>query len=101
MTGLVQITLDPADGNLRLRRLLCGKASPFRGACLSNNFLRAGWKAQPSSRRGGGRMQPGPESQRLSAERGGKAVLRSRIVGEFGQPWFMTGGVAFQPFRRS
>jgi hypothetical protein len=32
MTGLVQITLDPADGNLRLRRLLCGKASPFRGA---------------------------------------------------------------------
>jgi len=39
MASLVQITLDPVGGDLWLRRLLCGQASPFRGACVPNNFL--------------------------------------------------------------
>ena len=29
--SLVQITLDSVNDDLRLRRLLCGKAPPFRG----------------------------------------------------------------------
>jgi len=33
--------LDPAGGKLRLGRLLCQKASPLRGACGPNDFLRA------------------------------------------------------------
>jgi hypothetical protein len=61
---------NPVGGNPRLRRSLCGKASPFRGTCVPNNFLRAGWKAQPSSLRGGGEKRlRRPESQRLSAQR--------------------------------
>jgi len=40
---------------------------------VPDNFLRAGWKAEPSSRRGGGgRIVPGPESQRLSAQQAAK-----------------------------
>ena len=66
---LVQITLNGAGVDLRLRRLLCGKAAPFRGASALTNLLRAGWKAQPSSLRGGGGMRwAWPESQRLSAQ---------------------------------
>jgi hypothetical protein len=41
----VQITLAPLGGYLRLRRLLCGKAAPFRRACVPDNFLRTGRKA--------------------------------------------------------
>ena len=66
---LVQIALNGAGVDLRLRRLLCGKAAPFRGACVVTNLLRAGWKAQPSSLRGGRGMRwAWPESQRLSAQ---------------------------------
>ena len=42
--------------DLRLRRLICGKALPFRTRCVPNNFLPAGWKAEPSSLSGGGQM---------------------------------------------
>jgi hypothetical protein len=50
----VQITLVPLGGYLRLRRLLCGKAAP-------------------SGRCGGKRRnQPGPESQRFSAQQAAK-----------------------------
>jgi len=52
---LVQITRYPASDDVRLRCLLCGKASPFRRTAVLVNLLRAGWKAQPSSLRGGGR----------------------------------------------
>ena len=52
---LVQIRFAPVNDDLRLRRLTCGKASPFRRTCVQNNLLRAGWKAQPSSLRGGER----------------------------------------------
>ena len=38
---------------LRLRRLTCGKAVPFRRTPDLCNFVRRGWKAKPSSRRGG------------------------------------------------
>ena len=50
---LVQITLNRGNDDPRLRRLTCGKASPFRSASVPNNLLRAGWKAEPSSLRGG------------------------------------------------
>jgi hypothetical protein len=76
---LVQITLDRVGDRLRLRRLMCGKAAPFRKACVLKNLLRAGWKAQPSSLRGGGRRLPHwPESRRLSARQGGRAALCAR-----------------------
>ena len=52
---LVQITLARFNDDLRLRRLMRGTASPFRRTCALNNLLRAGWKAEPSSLRGGGR----------------------------------------------
>jgi hypothetical protein len=52
---LVQVTRYPASYDVRLRRLLCGKASPFRGTTVLVNLLHAGWKAQPSSLRGEGR----------------------------------------------
>jgi hypothetical protein len=52
---LVQITRAPASYDVRLRRLPCGKASPFRRTTALVNLLRAGWKAEPSSLRGGGR----------------------------------------------
>ena len=50
---LVQITVTPLTGDLRLRRLLCGKAPPFRGGRTPTTPLRATWKAQPSKGRGG------------------------------------------------
>src|SRR5579863_627237 len=53
MTKLVQITLNGPAVDLRLRRLLCGKAEPFRGDWVQANLLRLGWKAEPSSRGGG------------------------------------------------
>jgi hypothetical protein len=75
---LVQIMLDPADGNLRLRRPLCGKASPFRDGGVPSNFLLAGWKAEPYSLRGGGRKKAAlagkPEAFRTA---GGRAALRA------------------------
>jgi len=52
-TRLVQLTHDPATCDLRLRRLLRGKAGPFRRAGALDNLLPPGWKAQPSSLRGG------------------------------------------------
>ena len=79
----VQITLDPFGDDLRLRRPSadgCGKASPFRRACVLKNLLPAGWKAEPSSLRGGARtIQHWPESRRLSAQRGGRAALCTRV----------------------
>ncbi len=76
---LVQITLDRVGDGLRLRRLMCGKASPFRGAGVLKNLLRAGWKAEPSSLCGGGRgLRHWPESRRLSARQGGGAALSAR-----------------------
>ena len=69
LTRLVQITLNGAGVDLRLRRLMCGKAGPFRGASSLTDLLRAGWKAEPSSLPGGGDMRwAWPESQRLSAK---------------------------------
>ena len=41
----VQIAVDPVNDDMRLRRLLRGKALPFRRRCALKNFLRAGWKA--------------------------------------------------------
>jgi hypothetical protein len=38
---LVQIALDQGKRDQRLRRLLCGKASPFRTTDLMNNLRRA------------------------------------------------------------
>jgi len=38
----VQITLNEAAVDLRLRRLLCGKAAPYRGHSVRDNRLRAG-----------------------------------------------------------
>jgi hypothetical protein len=58
------------EGNvsMRLRRLLCGKAWPFRDASALNPF-GSGGKAEPSRRsREGGMRQAQPESQRLSAQ---------------------------------
>jgi hypothetical protein len=52
---LVQIKPSLVDDPLRLRRLICGKASPFRATGIRNNLIRAGWKAQPSSLCGQGR----------------------------------------------
>jgi hypothetical protein len=53
---LVQITLNEVGAELRLRRLLCEKALPFRCPCTLTNLLRALWKAAPSRRRGQGKM---------------------------------------------
>jgi hypothetical protein len=52
---LVQITFEPAGQDVRLRRLLCGKAAPFRRRVSKPNSFFAGWKAGPSSRRRGGK----------------------------------------------
>jgi len=38
---LVQITIRWFSGNMRLRRLLCGKAPPFRCRELPTNLVRA------------------------------------------------------------
>jgi hypothetical protein len=48
-----QITFASVGHNLRLRRVTCGKALPFRQTLYLANLLRAGWKAEPSSLRGG------------------------------------------------
>jgi hypothetical protein len=75
MGRFVQITLVTVGDELRLRRLICGKAEPFRKTPHLNNLLRAGWKAEPSSLRGGGRrVRSWPESRRLSANQGGRAA---------------------------
>jgi hypothetical protein len=42
---LVHIAVDPANDDMRLGRLLRGKALPFRRRCVLKNFLRTGWKA--------------------------------------------------------
>ena len=64
------------NGDLRLRRQTCGKASPFRRTHILKNLFRAGKKAKPSSLRGGARgARNRPESQRLSASRGGRAAF--------------------------
>ena len=47
---LVQITAKPLTHDLRLCRLLCGKAPPFRGGKTPTNPFRAAWKAEPSRR---------------------------------------------------
>jgi hypothetical protein len=61
---------------LRLRRLTCGKAAPFRRTRVLSNLFRAGWKAEPSSLRGReARLRHWPESRRLSASQGGRAAL--------------------------
>jgi hypothetical protein len=52
---LVQITIDLMSDDLRLRRLLCGKALPFRRTSVLKNLYHEGWKAEPSSLRGGGK----------------------------------------------
>ena len=80
MPKLVQIAVGHFHDGLRLRRLICGKASPFRRTCALDNLLRAGWKAEPSSLRGGEGMGPHwPESRRLSARGGGEAALRTWV----------------------
>jgi hypothetical protein len=57
--------VGPVNVHLRLGRLMCGKASPFRRTRFLKNFLPAGWKAQPSSLRGGkGKVRTWPESRR-------------------------------------
>jgi len=82
---LIQITLDPVSDDLRLRRLPCGKALPSRRACVQKILLRAGWKAEPSSLLGGeGRLRRWPESQRLSANQGGRAAFSPRWVSNLG-----------------
>ena len=77
---LVQITLNCVNDDLRLRRLTCGKASPFRRTGVLSNFFHAGWKAEPSSRHGRGAwLRHWPESRRLSASRGGGAALGNNV----------------------
>jgi len=77
---LVQITDDPATCDLRLRRLLRGKARPFRAADVLRNLLPAGWKAEPTSLRGGKReAQNRPERRSLSAQRGGGAAFQTSL----------------------
>ena len=74
-SALVQITVWRMTDDLRLRRLLCGKAPPFRGGEITANLLRAVWKAEPPRRCGGRRNgQTGPERQSLSAQRSGRAA---------------------------
>jgi hypothetical protein len=47
---------------------------------MLSNLFHAGWKAQPSSLRGGGtRLQHRPGSQRLSASQGGRAALSNAL----------------------
>jgi len=71
----VRITRAVAGDNLRLRRVTCRKALPFRRTPSVDNLLRSGWEAQPPSRSGGGpRVPDWPESRRLSASQGGKAA---------------------------
>jgi len=53
MTRLLEVTIRPFEDELRLRRLLCGKALPFRGVRDLVIPLGAGWKAEPSSLRQG------------------------------------------------
>jgi hypothetical protein len=77
------------DDDLRLGRLTCGKALPFRKPPILNNVLCAGWKARPSSlRRGKQELRIWPESRRLSASQGGRAALSAYRNCQFGQPWF-------------
>ena len=85
-TRLVKITLTPVGGNPRLRRPLCGKASPFRGNGVPNNSLRAGWKAEPSSRRGGRKDAAWAGKPEAFRTAGGRAALRAGTMGEIGQP---------------
>ena len=69
------------EPRLRLRRLLCGKALPFRRADVPSNLLGAGWKAQPSSLRQKKREgKHAAESRRLSAQRGGRAALQTAAI---------------------
>jgi hypothetical protein len=80
MIRFVQITFDAVSADLRLRRLLCGKALPFRRTCLLKNLFRAGWKAEPYTLRGTARrVRHWPESRRLSAQQGGRAALSTRL----------------------
>ena len=85
-TRLVQITVGTPGDELRLCRLTCGKAAPFRRTADLNDLLGAGWKAQPSSlRRGGGKVWDRPESRRLSASRDGRAARGPSVNRYFGQ----------------
>ena len=52
---LVQIAQQPTGPDARLRRLLCGKALPFRRMGTSDDLLHPGWQAEPSSLGGGKR----------------------------------------------
>jgi hypothetical protein len=79
-TMLVHVTLVAVGETLRLRRLTCGKALPFRRSPISNNLLPAGWEAEPPSQRGGrARVRNRPESRRLSAGRGGRAAAMADL----------------------
>ena len=50
-TPLVQITFRPRIDDLRLRRLLCGKAPPFPGVSTFQYAAGAGWRmASPAMR---------------------------------------------------
>jgi hypothetical protein len=61
----VQITLDSVNDQLRPCPLTCGKALLFQRGLRLKNFLRAGWKAEPSSPRARERkMRHGAESRR-------------------------------------
>ena len=70
---LVQTMLVTVGDELRLCRVTCGKALPFRRRPLLSNRPRAGWKAEPSSLRGGGPNGAGlggkPEAFRKSGQR--------------------------------
>jgi len=73
---LLQITLVTLGDDLRLRRLTCGKALPFRKTSELSNLLLAGWKAEPSSLRAGGNgVRHRPESRRLFRRLTGRAAL--------------------------
>jgi hypothetical protein len=83
----VQIAFVAVGDDLRLRRLTCGKALPFRKTPDLNNLLLAGWKAKPSSLQAEGQgARHWPESRRLSASRGGRAALSVGVSWQFGQP---------------
>jgi hypothetical protein len=78
--GVPRGGFDPRNDRLRLRRLTCGKASPFRTTCILGDFLCAGRKAEPSGRLGEGegpRLVGKPEAFRKS----GRQSRRQQSLG--------------------
>jgi len=68
---------------MRLRRLTCGKALPFRKAFQLCNLSLAGWKAQPSSppeRKRGVALAGKPEAFRKSGRQSRCVRQRDLVV---------------------